>query len=65
MAKKETKMTKTEIIDKIIKTVEYLIAPVTAVLAIWDVDCGVYVVGRDDVDGLRCFVASNKHRERY
>ena len=43
MAKKETKLTKKEIIDKIIKTVEYLIAPVTAVLAIWDVDCGVYV----------------------
>ena len=43
MAKKETKMTKTEIIDKSIKTVEYLIAPITAVLAIWDVDAGVYV----------------------
>lgn len=34
---------KLEIIDKCIKTVEYLIAPVTAVLAIWDLDCGVYV----------------------
>lgn len=42
MAKKE-KMTKTEIIDRCIKTVEYAIAPVTAILAIWDVDAGVYV----------------------
>lgn len=42
MAKK-TKMSKTEIIDKVIKTIEYLIAPITAVLAIWDVDAGVYV----------------------
>lgn len=42
MAKK-AKLTKTEIIDKSIKTVEYLIAPLTAVLAIWDLDCGVYV----------------------
>lgn len=42
MAKKE-KMTKTEIIDKSIKTVEYAIAPVTAILAIWNIDAGVYV----------------------
>ena len=42
MAKKE-KMTKTEIIDRSIKTVEYAIAPVTAILAIWSVDAGVYV----------------------
>ena len=41
MAKK--KMSKSQIIDNSIKTVEYLIAPVTAVLAIWDIDCGVYV----------------------
>jgi hypothetical protein len=41
MAKKT--MTKTEIIDKTIKTVEYLIAPITAVLAIWDIDAGMYV----------------------
>ena len=40
---KKTKMTKTEIIDKTIKTVEYLIAPVTAVLAIWDIDAGMYI----------------------
>jgi hypothetical protein len=40
---KKTKMTKTEIIDKTIKTVEYLIAPLTAVLAIWDIDAGVYI----------------------
>lgn len=37
------KMTKTEIIDKTIKTVEYLIAPVTAVLVIWDIDAGMYI----------------------
>lgn len=44
MAKKaEAKMTKTEIIDKVIKTVEYAIAPVSAILAIWDLDAGVYV----------------------
>lgn len=44
MAKKEqAKMSKSEIIDKIIKTVEYAIAPVTAILAIWDLDAGVYV----------------------
>lgn len=42
MAKKE-KMTKTEIIDRCVKTVEYAIAPVTAILAIWSVDAGVYV----------------------
>lgn len=42
MAKKE-KASKAEIIDKVIKTIEYLIAPITAVLAIWDVDAGVYV----------------------
>lgn len=41
MAKKKT--TKTNVIDKIIKTVEYLIAPVTGVLAIWDIDAGAYV----------------------
>lgn len=44
MAKKaETKMTKTEIIDKTIQTVEYAIAPMTAILAIWNIDAGVYV----------------------
>ena len=42
MAKKE-KANKAEIIDKVIKTVEYAIAPVTAILAIWDLDAGVYV----------------------
>ena len=41
MAKK--KMTKTEIIDKSIQTIEYLIAPVTAVLAIWNIDSGIYI----------------------
>lgn len=34
---------KLEIIDKCIKTVEYLIAPVTGLLMIWDVDAGAYV----------------------
>lgn len=42
MAKK-TKMTKTEIIDKCIKTVEYLIVPVAGVAAIWGFDISVYV----------------------
>lgn len=43
MAKKQVKQSKKDIIDKIIKTVNYLIAPVTAVFAIWDLDVGVYV----------------------
>ncbi len=43
MAKKETKMTKTEIIDKCIKTTEYLIVPVAGVAAIWGFDISVYV----------------------
>lgn len=42
MAKKE-KMSKTEIIDKSIKTVEYLIVPVAGVAAIWGWDISVYV----------------------
>lgn len=44
MAKKqEVKMTKKEIIDKTIKTVEYAIAPLTAILAIWNIDAGIYI----------------------
>lgn len=44
MAKKqEVKTTKKDIIDKTIKTVEYAIAPLTAILAIWDVDAGIYI----------------------
>lgn len=44
MAKKvEAKLTKTEIIDKCIKTVEYLIVPVAGVAAIWGFDISVYV----------------------
>ena len=44
MAKKaETKMTKTEIIEKSIKTVEYLIIPVAGVAAIWGFDISVAV----------------------
>lgn len=42
MAKK-TKMSKKEIIDKTIKTVEYLIVPVAGVAAIWGFDISVYV----------------------
>lgn len=45
-AKKESqpaKMTKKEIIDKSIKTVEYLIVPVAGVAAIWGWDISVYV----------------------
>lgn len=39
MAKKqEVKTTKKDIIDKTIKTVEYAIAPLTAILAIWNID---------------------------
>lgn len=40
MAKKSSKV---EIIDKSIQTIEYLIAPVTAVLAIWNIDAGIYI----------------------
>ena len=44
MAKKEeVKMSKKEIIDKAIKTVEYLIVPVAGVAAIWGFDISVYV----------------------
>ena len=57
MAKKAEpkKMTKKEIIDKCIQTVEYLIAPVTAVLAIRDIDAGIYVAAISGfiVSGLR------------
>ena len=55
MAKKEQKQTKTEIIDKCIKTAEYLIVPVTTVLSIWDIDAGVYVaaIAGFIVSGLR------------
>lgn len=45
MAKKEeVKMTKTEIIDKCIKTLNVLVIPVTTIIAIWwDFDAAVYV----------------------
>jgi hypothetical protein len=44
MAKKqEVKTTKKDIIDKTIKTVEYAIAPLTAILAIWNIDAGIYI----------------------
>lgn len=44
MAKKqEVKTTKKDIIDKTIKTVEYAIAPLTAILAIWNIDSGIYI----------------------
>lgn len=49
------KMTKKEIIDKCIQTVEYLIAPITAVLAIWNIDAGIYVaaIAAFIISGLR------------
>lgn len=52
---KQTKMTKKEIIDKAIQTVEYAIAPVTAILAIWNLDCGLYVaaIAGFIISGLR------------
>lgn len=55
MAKKEVKQTKTEIIEKCIKTAEYLIVPVTTVLSIWDIDAGVYVaaIAGFIISGLR------------
>lgn len=45
MAKKEevVKTSKKETIEKIIKTVEYLIVPVAGVAAIWGFDISVYV----------------------
>lgn len=48
-------MTKTEIIDKCIQTVEYLIVPVTTVLSIWSIDAGVYVaaIAGFIISGLR------------
>lgn len=42
MAKKETKLTKTEIIDKVIQTCEYLVVPVAGVAAIWGFDWTLY-----------------------
>ena len=45
MAKKQTqtKMTKTEILDKCIETVNYLAVPVATVAAIWGYDISIYV----------------------
>lgn len=40
MSKK--KMTKKEIIDRLIKTCEYLIVPVAGVAAIWSYDIAIY-----------------------
>jgi len=53
--KKKVKMTKKEIIDKCIQTVEYAIVPVTAILAIWDIDAGVVVaaIAGFIISGLR------------
>ena len=52
---KETKTSKKEIIEKIIKTVEVFIAPVTTALAIWDLDAGIYVAAISGfiISGLR------------
>ncbi len=41
--KKEAKMTKTEIIDKVIETVNYLAVPIATVCGIWGLDVSVYV----------------------
>lgn len=38
----KTKMTKTEIFDRLIKTCDYLIAPVAGVGAIWGADISIY-----------------------
>lgn len=56
MAKKEVKQSKKEIIEKIIKTIEILIVPATAVGSIWGFDIGVYVsaVAGALVGVLRC-----------
>lgn len=53
--KAEVKMTKKEIIDKCIQTVEYLIVPVTTVLSIWNIEAGVYVaaIAGFIISGLR------------
>lgn len=56
MAKKqEVKSSKTDFIEKCIKTTEYLIVPVTTVLSIWDINAGVYVaaIAGFIVSGLR------------
>lgn len=55
MTAKKPKMTKKEIIDKCIQTAEYAIAPVTAILAIWNIDAGVYVaaIAGFIISGLR------------
>lgn len=41
--KQEVKTTKKDIIDKTIKTVEYAIAPLTAIASIWGLDIGIYI----------------------
>lgn len=53
--KAEVKTSKKDIIDKCIQTTEYLIAPITAVLAIWNIDAGVYVaaIAGFIISGLR------------
>ena len=56
MAKKqEVKMSKRDIIDKCIKTVEYAIVPVTTILSIWDIQAGTIVaaIAGFIISGLR------------
>jgi hypothetical protein len=50
------KTSKKEIIDKSIKTVEYLIVPVAGVAAIWgfDISVGVAVVAGAIIGVLKC-----------
>lgn len=52
---KQTKTSKKETIEKIIKTVEVFVVPVTTALAIWDLDAGVYVAAASGfiISGLR------------
>ena len=53
---KTTKISKKDTIEKIIKTVEYLIVPVSGVAAIWGFDISVYVaaVAAFIIAGLKC-----------
>lgn len=52
---KQTKTSKKELIENIIKVVEIFIAPVTAALAVFDLDAGVYVAAISGfiISGLR------------
>lgn len=53
---KQVKSSKKEIIDKVIKTVEYLIVPVAGVAAIWgfDISVGAAAVAGAIIGILKC-----------